>query len=110
MIIVNQDCRSILNADNVVRIYVEDNRILSKLFDCTVTCLANYGKQKRAEEVFEKMLSECFMSDAALFINVQPTKEVEEILKNRGFGIMAQTPDDKPSVNVLSGVYYMPEE
>lgn len=113
MFIVNQDRNEIINADNVVRIFVENEvRIVAETSGGDSIILGMYVKrEKKAQEVFEEILKTMFIPNVVA-INTVVTDDYAErfrgMIGNKPWGIAIGPGEDiRPYAR---DVYYMPEE
>lgn len=112
MFIVNQDRDAIINADNVVRIFVENEvRIVAETVGNYNNILGIYVKrEKKAQEVFEEILNTVFIPNLIAINTVVPEDYAEKFkeLQNEPWGIaIGEGSDIKPFARA---VYYMPEQ
>lgn len=112
MFIVNQDRDGIINTDNVVRIFVENEvRIVAETTGNYNIILGMYVKrEKKAQEVFEEILNAVFIPNLIAINTVVPDDYEEKFkgFQNEPWGIaVGEGADIKPFDRA---VYYMPEE
>lgn len=112
MFIVNQDRNELVNADNVVRIFVENEvRIMAETPGGDSIVLGMYANRKgKANEVFGEFLNTIFVPNL-IAVNTMVPDDYAEKFKNLGnqpWGIAIGSGEDiKPFTRE---VYYMPEE
>lgn len=112
MFIVNQDRNEIVNADNVVRIFVENEvRIVAETSGGDDIVLGMYVKREnKAQGVFEEILRTMFIPNLVA-VNTIVTDDFAEKFRNLGnmpWGIAVGPGEDIKPFN--REVYYMPEE
>lgn len=113
MFIVNQDRDEIVNTDNIVRIFVEnDVRVIAETSNGTEVLFGMYLKREnKADEVFKDMLSYMFIPNL-IAINTNVSDDFAENFKKFstlpwGVALKGENVDIK---TVERAVYYMPEE
>lgn len=112
MFIINQDRNELINADNIVRIYIENEvRIMAETCGGNNIILGMYLKRKdKAYEVFKEMLDLMFLPNLVT-VNTVLADDFEEKLKNLNnlpWGISVEKGGNIEAYN--REVYYMPEE
>lgn len=113
MFIVNQDRDEIVNTDNIVRIFVEnDVRVIAETSNGTEVLLGMYLKREnKANEVFKEMLDNMFIPNL-IAINADILDDFHKGFKEWpimpwGVALKGENVDIK---TVERAAYYMPEE
>jgi len=116
MFVVSQNRREVVNADTVRKFYVYRNIVVAHFNPGQETDLGKYVSYKRAEEVFDQMLKECFHPSMVIFQNVDmPSnllerieRENKKVIENALFMIAPEQPVKFEKFDL--NCWYMPEE
>ena len=116
MFVVSQNRKEVVNADNVRLFYVYRNIVVAQFRPGQETDLGKYVSDKRAEEVFEQMLKECFPPSTVIFQNVDmPSdflerieRENKKVIEN---AVFLEAPEQPVKFEKFDlNCWYMPEE